>query len=87
MTDQTFPSAGLWNPTVAFTGGYVQTTTPALCIVNMNGSSVWTSDSGEELIIPGTTPEDIRAEIRIDAGGIARRRDINAAGVVTWTEV
>ena len=65
----------------------MQTTTPALCIVNMNGSSVWTSDSGEELIIPGTTPEDIRAEIRIDAGGIARRRDINAAGVVTWTEV
>ena len=87
VTDQTFPSAGLWNPTVAFTGGYVQTTTPALCIVNMNGSSVWTSDSGEELIIPGTTPEDIRAEIRIDAGGIARRRDISAAGVVTWTEV
>ena len=53
----------------------------------MNGSSVWTSDGGQEMIIPGTTPEDIRAEIRLDASGIARRRDISAAGVVTWTEV
>jgi len=31
--------------------------------------------------------KNFRAEIRIDAGGIARRRDIDAAGVVTWTEV
>jgi len=75
---QLFPAAGIWNPTVAFTGGYIQTTTPSLCIINFNGSSIWTSDNGEEMIIPGTTPDELKAEIRLDAGGIARRRDIDA---------
>ena len=87
--DQVYPAAGRWRPedvsaSTVLEGGYVCTNTPAICIYNFNGSSIWTSDGGKEMIVPGTTPIDIKAEIVLDANGIWRRRDIDASGVVTW---
>ena len=87
--DQLYPAAGLWKPSdvlVSSTldGGYVICNTPSVCVMNFSGSAVWTGQSGDEMIIAGTTPEDLRAEITLDANGIARRRDMDAVGVVTW---
>ena len=87
--DQLYPAAGRWKPSdvtlsTVLDGGYVTTNTPAICIMNYNGSSLWTSDTGDEICIAGTTPDYLRAEIRRDASGILRRRDVSATGVVTW---
>ena len=60
-------------------------TVPCTCIMNFSGSSVWTSAAGQEMAIVGTTPDNIKAEIRKDASNIFRRRDLSATGVVTWT--
>lgn len=87
--DQVYPAAGRWMPSdvlVSSTldGGYVICNTPCVCVMNFRGSAVWTGQSGDEMIIAGTTPEELRAEIKLDANGIARRRDMSAAGVITW---
>jgi len=86
--DQLYPATGRWNPAealgVSVTGGYITSDVPCLCIMNFNGSAVWTDDVGDEIAITGSTPVDIKAEIRLDAGGLARRRDVDAAGAVTW---
>ena len=88
VEDQLYPAAGQWTPTSSgltdFTGGYIITNVPCVCIMNFNGSSIWSSDAGDEMLIVGTTPEDIRAEIRKDADGFNRRRDIDNLGVETW---
>jgi len=86
--DQQYPAAGNWRPslvsaTTTWEGGYIDTNTPATCLMNFNGDSVWGS-SGEEMMIVGSTPDDIRADIKRDGNGIWRRRDISATGVVTW---
>ena len=52
--------------------------------MNFAGSSIWPSDAGDEMLIPGVTPDEIRAEIVKDAGGLFRRRDISATGIETW---
>ncbi len=90
VDDQLFPASGRWKPSdegvpADLVGGYVVTTVPAMCIANLSGDAVWTSGAGDEIALSGSTPEDIRAEIRIDAGGLARRRDIDNTGAVTWT--
>ena len=87
--DQLCPAAGRWKPSditisTVLDGGYILTNTPAICIINYSGSVLWTADAGDEIIIAGTTPDDLRAEIRKDALGILRRRDVDAAGAVTW---
>lgn len=87
--DQLYPAAGQWQPVGSgltdWNGGYVITNVPCVCIMNFDGSpSPWTSDGGDEMNVVGTTPEDLRAEIRKDADGFFRRRDIDAAGVETW---
>ena len=85
--DQQYPAAGRWKPsdvsgTSTWDGGYIETNTPATCIMNFSGDSIWNS-SGEEIFIVGSTPEEIKADIKkID--GIWRRRDISNTGVVTW---
>lgn len=85
--DQQYPSAGRWAPSAVssattWDGGYIETNTPAVCIMNSSGDSIWGS-AGEEMWIVGSTPDDIRADIKkID--GLWRRRDISSAGVVSW---
>ena len=89
------PAAARWNPlsvaggtgTVVLDGGWIETTTPFTCVMNFNGSAVWTGQTGQEMLVVGTTPEISRAEIKLDVSGVARRRDLSATGVVTWTEV
>ena len=87
--DQLFPANGRWQPEddalLSLDGGYIVCTVPCTCIMNFSGSSVWTSAAGQEMAIVGTTPDNIKAEIRKDASNIFRRRDLSAAGVVTWT--
>ena len=86
--EQIYPAAGQWQPVDGglnnWTGGWVQTNVPSICIMNFSGSSIWSSDAGDEMLIPGITPDEIRAEIVKDAGGLFRRRDISATGVETW---
>jgi len=89
-TDQLFPASQRWNPAeetvpANLVGGYVTTNVPAMCVMNMNGDAVWTGGVAAEFALTGSTPEELRAEIRLDADGFARRRDISNAGVVTWT--
>ena len=83
--DQKYPAAGQWQPVNSgltnWTGGYIITNVPAICIMNLNGSSApWTSDEGDELMIPGVTPDEITASIQVDQDGFYRRRDINTSG-------
>ena len=90
VSDQLYPAVARWAPNdetvpTDLTGGFVQTNVPVLCVMNFDGSTVWTSDSGNEIIIPGSTPDELRAEIKLDAGGLKRRRDLDNTGVVTWT--
>ena len=86
--DQLYPASGQWKPVDSgltnLVGGYVEVNVPAYCVMNFNGSAVWTADAGDEIVITGSTPEEIRAEIIKDSNGIFRRRDIDAAGVETW---
>ena len=86
--DQLYPAAAQWQPLDSgitdWYGGFVITNVPAICIMNLRGDSVFTADNGDELIIVGTTPEDIRAEIIVDASGFRRRRDVDALGVETF---
>ena len=86
--DQLYPAAGRWRPeevsaVTTWDGGYIETTTPAVCIMNFSGDSVWGS-AGEEIFIVGSTPEEIKADIKKDGNGLWRRRDISNTGVVTW---
>lgn len=86
--DQMYPACARWkpedvSPTTVLDGGYVCTSTPATCVMNFSGSPVW-ADTGEEMILPGTTPLDIKAEIIRDGNGLLRRRDIDGSGEVTW---
>ena len=87
--EQLFPAAGQWQPIdlavpVDWTGGWVQTNVPAVCVMNFMDSTIHTADNGDETMIPGVTPDEIRAEIVKDAGGLFRRRDISDTGVETW---
>lgn len=87
--DQEYPAAGRWrpeevSPTTTWDGGYIETTTPAICIMNFSGDTVVWNTNGEEIHILGTTPEEIKADIKKDGNGIWRRRDVSNTGVVTW---
>ena len=86
--EQIYPAAGQWQPIDDglnnWTGGWVQTNVPSICIMNFSGSSIWPSDAGDEMLIPGVTPDEIKAEIVKDANGLFRRRDISATGIETW---
>ena len=88
VADQLFPASGQFNPGTSLgaslTSGYVECTVPCVCIMNFNGSSVFTSDGGDEIAIPGSTPDEIRAQIRKDTDGFLRRRDIDVTGNETW---
>jgi len=88
VADQLFPAAGQFQPTdiglADWLGGYVEVNVPSICIMNFNGGSVWTSDAGDEMLIPGVTPDYLRASIIKDANGLYNRRDIDEFGVETW---
>ena len=90
-TNQLTPAGNRWRPSLVGTtplnGGYIITNTPAYCIVRFNGSTIWTGQSATDMMLVGTTPDNVRAEIRLDASGVARRRDLSDTGVVTWTSV
>lgn len=86
--EQAFPAAGRWRPeevsiSTTWDGGYIETNTPAVCIMNFSGDVIWGS-SGEEIFVVGSTPEEIKADIKKDGNGIWRRRDIDVAGAVSW---
>jgi len=85
--DQLFPAAGQWNPQISLgttlSSGYIECTVPCVCVCNFQGSTVF-NDGGDEMIIPGATPEELRAFIRKDPDGFLRRRDIDASGNETW---
>ena len=86
--DQIYPAAGRWKPSdvsaaTDLDGGWVETSTPAMAIFNTNGSSAWGS-GGKEYVVLGTTPDEIKADIKRDGNGMSRRREIDNAGGVTW---
>lgn len=86
-SDQRYPAAGRWRPfdlsgATTWDGGYIETNTPSVCIMNSSGDSVWSS-AGEEIWIVGSTPDEIKADIKT-INGLYRRRDVDATGVVTW---
>ena len=87
--DQLYPAAGQSNPDSggypALTGGWVETTVPSVCVMNFIGDSVFTSDNGDENVIPGTSPDEFKAQIRRDPDGFLRRRDIDVSGNEVWT--
>jgi len=84
--DQQYPAGGRWKPsdvdgTTTWEGGYIETTTPAVCIMNSSGDSTWGS-AGEEMFIIGSTPDEIEADIK-KVDGLWRRRDIDVLGGVS----
>lgn len=86
--DQQFPSGGRWKPSdvsvsTTWDGGWISTSTPAVCIMNSSGDTTWSS-SGQEFFVLGTTPDEIEADIKKDGNSIWRRRDLSNTGVVTW---
>lgn len=86
--DQNYPAAGRWKPSdvssgTVLSGGWVETSTPAMAIFNTNGSFRW-GNGGKEYMVLGTTPDEIKADIKRDGNGISRRRDIDNAGGATW---
>jgi len=87
--EQLYPASGQWQPLTSgltdYLGGWIEVNVPCYCVMNFNGiSGTYISDAGDEMVIPGVTPEDIRAEIIRDGNGLLRRRDIDASGVETW---
>ena len=84
--DQKFPASGQFIPGVSLgaslTSGYVECDVHCVCIMNFDGSSVFTADAGDELSVPGSTPEEIKAQIRKDPDGYLRRRSIDTSGNV-----
>lgn len=89
--DQQYPAAGQSNPGsdgyAELTGGWIETTSPAVCVINFIGTATGNfgvSDNGDETVIPGTSPEELKAQIRKDPDGFLRRRDIDVSGVETW---
>lgn len=88
--DQLYPAAGQSNPGTdgfpALTGGWIETTTPSVCVINFIGASGFgDSDNGDETCIPGTSPSEFKAVIRKDPNGFFRRRDIDVSGNEVWT--
>ncbi|CAM9702471.1 unnamed protein product, partial [Ectocarpus sp. 6 AP-2014] len=89
--DQLYPAAGQSNPGTdgyaTLSGGWIETTTPAVCVINFIGTPATEfgfSDNGDETLIPGTSPAELKAVIIKDPDGFLRRRDIDNAGVETW---
>lgn len=85
--DQQFPAGGRWRPidvdgTTTWDGGWISTSTPAVCIMNSSGDTTWSS-AGQEIMIVGSTPEEIKADIK-KVDGIWRCRTIDVSGGVTW---
>lgn len=85
--DQLYPTAGQWNPQVSLgitvQSGYIEVNVPCVCVCNFDGSSIY-NDGGDEVVIPGTSPDDIKAVIRKDSAGFLRRRDVDASGNESW---
>lgn len=86
--DQIYPAAAAWKPSdvsagTDLDGGWVETSTPAMAIFNTNGSSTWGA-GGKQYMVLGTSPDEIKADIKRDGSGLWRRRDIDNAGGVTW---
>lgn len=86
--DQNFPASGQWNPEVSLaasvSSGYVEVDVPCVCVMNFNASAVFNLDAGDELIVPGTSPDEIKSVIRKDGNGFLRRRDIDNSGNESW---
>ena len=70
--------------TVVVQSGTVSTET----IRSQNGTTTTNiTHEDDETLMLGITPTSIAAEIREDANGLFRRRDIDSSGVETWTRV
>ena len=91
------PDAGVVTLIGQLNPGYVIADVPIMVVSQSNGTPTATlrSQNGttttsmknddDETLMFGITPDDLRAEIRKDAGGLLRRRDIDATGTETWT--
>lgn len=73
--DQNYPACGALE--LSLNGGYIECNTPAVCVLNF--------DALKNIVVPGSTQQDSRAEIVKDSDGVLRRRDIDSSGVVTFT--
>lgn len=85
--DQVYPAGGRWKPSdvsvsTTWDGGFIETTTPATCIMNSSGDTTWSS-AGQEIMIVGSTPQEIKADIK-KVNEIWRRRTIDVSGGVSW---
>ena len=82
--DQMYPAANQSNPATdgyaSMVGGWIETTTPSVCVINFIGTATGSFgqiDGGDESVIPGTTPDELKAVIRKAPDGFLRRRDID----------
>lgn len=86
--DQKFPASGQFNPGTtlgaSLSSGYVEVDVPCVCIMNFDGSTIFNLDAGDEISIPGTSPDEIKAQIRKDPDGFLRRREIDNSGNESW---
>lgn len=87
--DQRFPAAArlsdhLSTATNLQRGSYAVSNVPMFQVANFNEGNNSRADH-DETACYGITPIIIAAEIREDANGLLRRRDIDAAGAETWT--
>jgi len=66
-------------------GAYWEANVPVRCVAQFDESNGSVAQQ-DETDVGGITPEDIRAEFRLDANGLRRRRDIDGTGAETWVE-
>ena len=77
---QLYPAAGRWKPDdeaapESLAGGYVHVNVPACLYISV----------GSEVILGGGVVHERQAEIKIDATGLARRRDVDSSsGTSSW---
>ena len=86
--EQKYPASGRWQPfdvsvSTSWDGGWIECSTPAIAIFNTSSDPIWSS-TGQEYMVLGSTPEEIKADIKKDSNGIWRRRTISNAGVSSW---
>jgi hypothetical protein len=74
-----------------YQGGWIEADVPIYVVQNSNENESQITDgietSGDEIVMLGITPEDIRVNIVADEEGILRRRAIDSSGTETWVTV
>ena len=83
---QLYPCAAQTPPSFQIdAGGWIEANVPIYVVQNVLQNNPNGEDfNGTEITLIGTTPQEIRAEIRMDANGLLRRREIDASGQESW---